>query len=63
MKIIVGENETVIYPMLDQSDIETEDDFCIVVGATCTMINNRIVDEDDLPKIIEGLERALEIIG
>ena len=63
MKIIVGENETVIYPMLSKSDIETEDDFCIVVGDTCTMINSRIVDEDDLPKIIEGLERALEIIG
>lgn len=63
MKIIEGENETVIYPMLSQSDTEFDDDFCIVVGDTCTTINNKIVDEDDLPKIIKGLERALEIIG
>ena len=62
MKIVENENETIIYPMLAQADVETDEDFCIVLGNTCTMINNRIVDEDDLPKIIEGLEKALEII-
>lgn len=62
MKIVENENETIIYPMLDQADVETDEDFCIVLGNTCTMINNRIVDEDDLPKIIEGLEKVLEII-
>ena len=62
MKIIENENETVIYPMLAQADFETDEDFCIVLGNTCTMINNHIVDEDDLPKIIEGLEKALEIL-
>jgi len=63
MKIVETENETIIYPLLTQSDTAFDDDFCIVVGDSCTMINNRIVDEDDLPKIIEGFERALEIIG
>lgn len=62
MKIVQNENETIIYPMLAQADVETDEDFCIVLGNTFTMINNRIVDEDDLPKIIEGLEKALEII-
>lgn len=62
MKIVENENETIIYPMLAQSDVEADEDFCIVLGNTCTMINNHIVDEDDLPKIIEGLEKALEII-
>jgi len=62
VKIVENENETIIYPMLAQADVETDEDFCIVLGNTCTMINNRIVDEDDLPKIIEGLEKALEII-
>lgn len=62
MKTVISENETIIYPMLDETDEETDEDFCIVLGNTCTMINNRIVDEDDLPKIIEGLEKALEIL-
>jgi hypothetical protein len=62
MKIVVDENETVIYPMLAESDMESEDDFCIVLGNTCTLINGRIVDEDDLTKIIAGLEKAIEII-
>lgn len=62
MKTVISENETIIYPMLAETDKETDEDFCIVLGNTCTMINNRIVDEDDLPKIIEGLEKALEIL-
>jgi hypothetical protein len=62
MKIVEGENETVIYPLLAQNDTEFDDEFCIMVGNSCTMINNRIVDEDDLPKIIEGIEKALEIL-
>jgi len=61
MKTVVTENETVIYPMLAEGDVETEEDFCIVLGNTCTLINGRIVDEDDLPKIIQGLEKALEM--
>ncbi len=62
MKIITSENETIIYPMLSENEVETDDDFYIVVGNTCTLINGRVVDEDDLPKIIAGLEKALEII-
>ncbi len=62
MKTVISENETIIYPMLSENEVETEVDFCIVVGNTCTLINGRIVDEDDLPKIIAGLEKALEII-
>lgn len=62
MKTVKTENETIIYPMLAETDEETDEDFCIVLGNTCTMINNHIVDEDDLPKIIEGLEKALEIL-
>lgn len=61
MKTVVTENETIIYPMLAEGDVETHDDFCIVVGNTSTMINWRFVDEDDLPKIIEGLKKAVEI--
>jgi hypothetical protein len=63
MKTVVNENETIIYPMLAENDAETEEDFCIVVGNSCTMINSRIVDEDDIPQIIEGLEKAIEILG
>ncbi len=63
MKTVVNENETVIYPMLAEKDVETDEDFCIVLGNTCTLINSRVVDEDDLPKIIEGLEKALEILS
>lgn len=48
--------------MLSENEVETEVYFCIVVGNTCTLINGHIVDEDDLPKIIAGLEKALEII-
>ena len=62
MKIVKNENETVIYPMLAETDTEFDDDFCIVIGNTCTMINNTVIDEDDLPKIIEGLEKALELL-
>jgi len=62
MKTVVSENETVIYPMLAETDVETDEDFCIVIGNTCNIINGRIVADDDLPKIIEGLEKALEII-
>lgn len=63
MKTVVNENETIIYPMLAENDVETDEDFCIVLGNTCTLINNQVVDEDDLPKIIEGLEKALEILS
>lgn len=62
MKIVNNENETIIYPMLEESEKETDDDFCIVLSNTFTMINNRIIDEDDIPKIIESLERATELI-
>ncbi len=51
MKTVISENE-----------VETEDNFRIVIGNTCTLINGRVVDEDDLPKIIAGLEMALKII-
>ena len=40
MKTVISENETIIYPMLSENEVETE----------------------DLPKIIAGLEMALEII-
>ena len=63
MKIISSENETIIYPMLSEADIENNDDFCIVLGNSCTLINNRIVSDDELPLIIAGLEKALEIIN
>jgi len=63
MKIISSENETIIYPMLSETDIENDDDFCIVLGNSCTLINNRIVSGDELPLIIAGLEKALEIIN
>ncbi len=49
--------------MLSEIDIENDDDFCIVLGNSCTLINNRIVSDDDLPLIIAGLEKALEIIN
>ena len=62
MKTVISENETIIYPMLSENEVETEVDFCIVVGNPCTLINGRVVDEDDLPKIIAGLEMALKII-
>jgi len=45
----------------DEKTEELDDEFCIVIGNTMTLIDGRIVDEDDLPKIIEGLEKALEI--
>ncbi len=48
--------------MLAESETETDDDFCIVLGNTFTMINNQIIDEDDIPKIITALERAAELI-
>ena len=48
--------------MISEKEVETDDSFCIVIGNTCALINGRIVDEDDLPKIIAGLEKALEII-
>lgn len=59
MKIVENENETVIYPMLSQNDNENDEDFCIVIGNN---INGHIVDDDDLPKIVDALERAMEII-
>lgn len=62
MKTVISENETIIYPMLSENEVETEDNFRIVIGNTCTLINGRVVDEDDLPKIIAGLEMALKII-
>ena len=62
MKTVISENEAIIHPMLSENEVETEVNFCIVVGNTCTLINGRVVDEDDLPKIIAGLEMALKII-
>lgn len=61
MKIVTTENETIIYPMLSEVDSETDDDFCIVLGNSCTLINSRMIDEDDLPQIIAGLEKALDL--
>lgn len=62
MKIVVSENETVIYPLLSQEDQETDEDFCIVVGNTCNLINGYVVDDDDLFKFIKGVEKAIDII-
>jgi hypothetical protein len=63
MKIVRSENETIIYPILSDTDAETDDDFCIILGNNCTLINSQFVHEDDLPKIIDGLEKALDIIN
>ena len=63
VKIIENENETIIYPMLAENDIEQEEDFCIVVGNSMTLIDSRIIDDDDIQKIIEGLELALEVVS
>ena len=62
MKVVIGENETAIYPLLSHSESATDDDFCIVVSNSFILINEKIVDEDDLTAIISGIEKAIEIL-
>ena len=61
MEIVTTETETVIYPMLVETDMETDGDFYIALVDNYTLVNSRVVSEDDLPLIIAGLEKALEI--
>ncbi len=62
MKKVVTDTETIIYPMLHKTDKETDEDFCIVLGNSVTLINDRIIDEDDIQLIIDALQVAQEII-
>lgn len=62
MKKVVTENETIIYPMLEETDEELDDEFCIVVGNGMTLIDGRIIEEDDIQRIIDGLEAAQDVI-
>lgn len=56
---IVNENETLYYPMLNKGDEPSDEDFVIVLSGFI-MIGNNIVDEDDLPKIIDTLELVMQ---
>lgn len=61
MKVVKTENETVIYPLLSETDEPTDDDFKIIVGNSCSIIGDRLVSEEDFPEIIKGLEEAIQI--
>lgn len=61
MKVVKTENETIIYPLLSETDEPTDDDFKIIVGNSCSIIGNKLVSEEDFPEIIKGLEEAIQI--
>jgi hypothetical protein len=63
MKKIITENETIIYPLLEETSEESDGDFCIVVGNNMTLINGYPVDEDDIENIIKGLEVAQDVVN
>ena len=62
MKIVTTETETIIYPMLSETDTETDGEFYIALVDSYTLVNNRVISEEEIPQIIAGLEKALEIL-
>lgn len=61
MKIVKTDTEILIYPLLEQSWTEQEDDYCIVKDSTGFIIDGWMWNEDEIRKVINGLEEILEI--
>jgi hypothetical protein len=61
MKIVKTENETVIYPLLNESDIEQEEDYCIAVDRSGIMVDGYMWSNDEIRDVIAGLEKSLEL--
>jgi hypothetical protein len=62
VKKVITENETIIYPFLEETDEEVDDEYCIVVGNGMTLIDGRIIEEDAIAELIKGLEAAQDVI-
>jgi hypothetical protein len=63
MKIVKTENETVVYPWIGENEEIHDDDFDIVIdNPPYFLVDGRMVDDDEMQALIEGLEKALEIM-
>ena len=61
MKIVKTENETVIYPLLNESDTEQEEDYCIAVDRSGIMVDGYMWSNDEIRDVIARLEKCLEL--
>jgi hypothetical protein len=61
MKIIKTEKETIIYPLLSDTDIEQEEDYCIAKDETGIIVDGYMWSEDEIQEVINGLEKVLEL--
>ncbi len=62
MKIIKTKHEILIYPFLDEDDIEQENDYCIAMDKSdFIIVDGRILDEAEIRQLVDGLETTLDL--